>query len=71
MDVTTFVEQYKGVRRTVLAFALLWNCVVIVGGVYKALFGNGLNGFDVAFFGTVTAMMQVPFGFYFWMRRDS
>lgn len=66
MNLKTFVEEHKGVRRVLLAINVIWNTVVIFGGVYKSIWGDGITNYDVVFYGTVTAMMTAVSGFYFW-----
>lgn len=64
-----FVDRHRPIRLVLLSAVLLWNTMVVVGGVYKALFiDGGLTAQDVAFFGTITAMANIPMGFYYWRR---
>lgn len=67
MDLKTFVEQHKGVRRTVLGVCIIWVSVTILAGLWIML-ERSLSGPDATFLTAVVALMQVPIGFYFYHR---
>jgi exosortase/archaeosortase len=67
MTLERFIEQHKGVRRTVLAVCVVWASLAICVGLW-VMVTRGLATPDTAFLTAVIALMQTPVGFYFWKR---
>lgn len=67
MSLKTFVEEHKGIRRTVLGICIAWVSVTIPAGLWIML-DRSLSGPDAAFLTAIVALMQVPIGFYFYHR---
>lgn len=70
MMLEKFIEQHKGVRRTVLAICVMWTSLAICFGIWVML-DRGLEMPETTFLTAVIALMQAPVGFYFYNRgRD-
>jgi hypothetical protein len=67
MTFRDFTERYKGVRRTVLAFCVLWTSATVGTGLYVML-ARELSAADTGFLTAVVALMNVPIAFYFHSR---
>lgn len=67
MNIEKFIEQHKGVRRTVLAVCVVWTSLAICIGLW-VMVDRGLAMPETTFLTAVIALMQTPVGFYFWKR---
>lgn len=70
MTTKDFLEKYKGVRRTILAFVILWITACVAVGLYQVIYG-GLGTQDTAFLTAVVALLHVPIAYYFHSRGKS
>lgn len=67
MDLKEFIEQHKGVRRSVLVVCICWVSITIITGLWIML-SRALTAPEVTFLTAVIALMQVPIAFYFYYR---
>jgi len=67
MGIETFCNRHKGVRRTILAFCVLWITAAVAVGLW-AMLDRPLTAPDTAFLSAIIALLNVPIGFYFWRR---
>lgn len=70
MTAKDFFERYRGVRRTILAFVILWITACVTVGLYQVIHG-GLGTQDTAFLTAIVALLHVPIAFYFHSRGIS
>jgi len=62
-----FCNKYKGVRRTILAFCVIWISAAVSVGLW-AMLARPLTGPDAAFLTAIIALLNVPMGLYFHRR---
>mgnify|MGYP005854010927 CR=1 FL=1 len=67
MSIESFCNKHKGIRRTILAFCVLWITAAVTVGLL-AMLDRPLTGPDTAFLSAIIALLNVPIGFYFWRR---